>query len=136
MLKENQIKALRMYIEGTYTMQQIAEACGYVSRQSIYDLLKKQEAQELLQEWAEDALKQAKLILQNNATRMAKELVKIGAGQFKDQQKVYAQLQAINSVLEKIGFTSKNAANITTDETENQQEKNQLLEMLKQQKAS
>lgn len=110
MLNDRERKAIELVLEGRLSKQEIAEECGWKSRQSIYQLLDKEEAQEYMQMLAEKSVSEAVSILKANANEAARNLVKIASGDIKaeDKQTVYALLQAINSVLEKSGLSSKN----------------------------
>jgi predicted DNA-binding protein YlxM (UPF0122 family) len=132
MLKENQLKAIRMYYEGLHTVQQIADECGYADRSSIYDLLKKPEAQEYIDQLANDSLKDALNTFKVSSKKLSKEIVKIANGDIKNVKHVYAQLQALNSVLEKAGINSKTL--IIEDNKSNDEDYNELMQMLKQKK--
>jgi predicted DNA-binding protein YlxM (UPF0122 family) len=128
MLKENQLKAIRMYYEGMHTVKQIAEECGYKDRSSIYDLLKKPEAQEYIDSLANDSLKDALNTFKVSSKKLSKEIVKIANGEVKNVKHVYAQLQALNSVLEKAGLNSKTL--IIDDKKSNDDDYNELMDML------
>lgn len=116
-LKPNEIKAIQLYLEGELTAQQIAEECGYANRSSLYKILEKPEAQEVMKRIANESVEKAIAILKANSMVAARNLVKIASGNIKaeDKQTVYALLQAINSVLEKSGLSSKNIT-LTTEE--------------------
>jgi predicted DNA-binding protein YlxM (UPF0122 family) len=131
MLKENHRKAIEMYFEGKYTMQEIADECGYADRSSIYDILKKPEAKEYIEELSQESLKDALNTFRINSKALSKEIVKIANGEVKHPKHVYAQLQALNSVLEKAGLTTKNTVVIEKDNKNNDSDYNELMDMLK-----
>lgn len=134
MLKENQIKAIEMYYSGMHTVQEIADECGYADRKSIYDVLKKPEAQEYIDQLAQDCLKDALNTFRVSTKALSKEIVKIANGEVKHPKHVYAQLQALNSVIEKAGLTAKNTVVIEDNKKQSDQDYNELLEMLEQKK--
>lgn len=130
MLNEKQMKAIRLYFEGKMTVRQICDAVGYKHRSSFYDLLKKPEAQEYIQKLAEEGLREALQIMQINSKKLAKELLRIAEGDVKNRHLVYAQLQALNSLLEKAGLSAKNTVIIENKKSNEEQEFNELLDML------
>lgn len=132
MLTENQMKAIRLYFEGKMTVQEIAEACGYKNRRSVYDLLEKPEAQEYIEKLSQEGIKEALQIMQINSKKLAKELLRIAEGDVKNRQLVYAQLQALNSLLEKAGLSAKNTVVIENKKNNDDQDYNELLDMLKE----
>ncbi|ARK30781.1 helix-turn-helix domain-containing protein [Halalkalibacter krulwichiae] len=132
MLKDNQLKAIRMYYEGMHTVQQIAEECGYADRKSIYNLLKKPEAQEYIDSLATESLHDALNTFKVSSKKLSKELVKMANGEIKDNKTVYARLQAIQSILEKAGLNSKTL--IIEDKKSNDEDYNELMDMLKDKK--
>ncbi|MSU01393.1 hypothetical protein [Tissierella pigra] len=109
-LSDKERKAIELVLEGRLNRSEIAEECGYANRSSIYKILQKEEAKEYMQQIAERSVSEAVAILKANANEAARNLVKIASGDIKaeDKQTVYALLQAINSVLEKSGLSSKN----------------------------
>jgi predicted DNA-binding protein YlxM (UPF0122 family) len=136
MLTENQMKAIRLYFEGKMTVQEIAEACGYKNRRSIYDLLERPEAKEYIEKLANESLKESLHIMRINSKNLTKELLKIAQGDVKNRQLVYAQLTALNSLLEKSGLTAKNTVVIESKNSNDEQEYNELLDMLKKEEDS
>jgi predicted DNA-binding protein YlxM (UPF0122 family) len=136
MLTENQMKAIRLYFEGKMTVQEIAEACGYKNRRSVYDLLEKPEAQEYIEKLSQEGIKEALQIMQINSKKLAKELLRIAEGDVKNRQLVYAQLQALNSLLEKAGLSAKNTVVIENKKNNDDQDYNDLLDMLKKENSS
>ncbi|WP_100408450.1 hypothetical protein [Bacillus solitudinis] len=132
MLKDNQLKAIRMYYEGMHTVQQIAQECGYADRKSIYEILKKPEAQEYIDSLANESLKDALNTFKVSSKKLSKEVVKIANGEIKDSKTVYARLQAIQSILEKAGLNSKTL--IIEDKKSNDQDYNELMDMLQKDK--
>lgn len=110
MLNDRERKAIQLCLEGNLSKQEIAEECGWKSRQSIYQLLDKEEAKEYMEKVAEKSVSEAVAILKANSNEAARNLVKIASGNIDNENKqtVYALLQAINSVLEKSGLSSKN----------------------------
>lgn len=110
MLKPNEIKAIQLYLESELTAQQIAEECGYKNRSSLYKILEKEEAKEMMKRISEESVQNAVSILKSNSSQVAKRLVEIAKGTDKDldKQTIYATLNAINSILEKSGLSSKN----------------------------
>lgn len=120
-LKDYEVKAIRLYLEGQHTMQEVAELCGWKDRSSVYDLLKKEEAKRVMEEIANESVREAISILKQHSKDAARQLIKIAKGEIDDanKQTVYAVLQAINSVLEKSGLTTKN---IVLDDRRNEKE--------------
>ena len=109
-LSDREREVIKLVLEGSLTKNEIAEKVGYANRSSIYKILEKPEAQEYMQLLADRAVGEAVAILKANANEAARNLVKIASGNIDDENKqtVYALLQAINSVLEKSGLSSKN----------------------------
>jgi predicted DNA-binding protein YlxM (UPF0122 family) len=130
MLKENQMKAIRLYFEGKKTVQEIAEECGYSDRRTIYDLLKRPEAQEYIEQLANEALKDSLRMMQMNSKKLVRELLRIAEGDVKDKQLVYAQLQALNSLLQRGGLSAKNTVVIEENKS-SEEDYNDLIAMLK-----
>lgn len=133
MLKDNHKKAIEMYYEGKKTVQEIAEECGYKNRASIYDLLKRQESQEYIDFLANEAVKEAVRTLKINTKDLSKAIVEIGRGNITNVKHVYAQLQALNSILEKSGISSKNTL-VIEDNKQSDDDYNELMEMLETKK--
>jgi predicted DNA-binding protein YlxM (UPF0122 family) len=136
MLTEKQMKAIRLYFEGKMTVQEIAEAVGYKHRSSIYELLQKPEAQEYIEKLSQEGIKEALHIMQINSKKLAKELLRIAEGDVKNRHLVYAQLQALNSLLEKAGLSAKNTVVIENKKSNDDQDYNELLDMLKKEEGS
>jgi predicted DNA-binding protein YlxM (UPF0122 family) len=136
MLKENQMKAIRLYFEGKMTVEEIARECGYKDRKSIYDILKKPEAQEYIEKLSQEGVREALHIMQINSKKLAKELLRIAEGDVKNRHLVYAQLQALNSLLEKAGLSAKNTVVIENKKSNDDQDYNELLDMLKKEEGS
>jgi predicted DNA-binding protein YlxM (UPF0122 family) len=134
MLKENQMKAIRLYYEGKLTVQEIADQCGYKDRASIYDQLKKPEAKDYIKQLASDSLEESLDIFRINAKRLSKKLVEVADGDVNNQKVIYAQLQALNSVLEKAGLTTKNTVVIEKDNKNDESDYNELMDMLDKKK--
>ena len=109
-LKPREIKAIKLYLESSLTSQQIAEECGYKNRSSLYKILEKPQAREAMLKIADESVQSAINILKTNSCQVAKRLVEIAKGNKDnmDNQTIYATLNAINSVLEKSGLTTKN----------------------------
>jgi len=109
-LSDKERIVIQEVLKGELTKQQIADKVGYKNRSSVYKVLEKEEAQEYMQTLADRAVGEAVSILKANANEAARNLVKIASGNIDDtnKQTVYALLQAINSVLEKSGLSSKN----------------------------
>ena len=109
-LSDKERKAIELVLEGKLNRNEIADECGYSNRSSIYKILQKDGAKEYMEKIAERSVSEAVSILKANANDAARSLVKIASGNIKaeDKQTVYALLQAINSVLEKSGLSSKN----------------------------
>lgn len=126
-LKEHEIKAIRLYMENNglsdkgLTSQQIAESCGWKHRSSLYDLLKRPEAKELMEEIATEATRDAINILKSNSRDAAKNLLKIARGEVDEKNKayIYAVLNAITSVLNMSGITSKNIIQLENNTNKN-----------------
>ena len=130
MLTEKQMQAIRLYFEGKMTVQQICDTVGYKHRSSIYELLQKPEAQEYIQKLSEEGVREALQIMQINSKKLAKELLRIAEGDVKNRNLVYAQLQALNSLLEKAGLSAKNTVVIENKKSNEEQEFNELINML------
>lgn len=109
-LSDKEREAIELVLEGKLNRTEIAEKCGYKNRSSIYKILQKDGAKEYMEKIAERSVSEAVSILKANANEAARNLVKIASGEIKaeDKQTVYALLQAINSVLEKSGLSSRN----------------------------
>ena len=109
-LKAKEIRAIQLYLESDLTAQQIAEECGYANRSSLYKILEKDAAKEMMKKIAEESVQNAVNILKSNTSQVAKRLIEIAKGTDKDidKQTIYATLSAINSILEKSGLSSKN----------------------------
>ncbi|MBE2914752.1 hypothetical protein HPJ92_01810 [Anoxybacillus flavithermus] len=134
MLNEREIKALRLYYEGQMTVQEIAEACGWKNRASVYDLLKKKEAQDYIDQLEKESLKEALRILRINSKELSKIIVDIARGNIKNTKTVYAQLNALTNALEKAGLNQKT---LVIEESKNDdQDYNELLDMLKKEEGS
>lgn len=125
-LKEHEIKAIRLYLENNgltngMTIQEIAEECGWKDRSSVYDLLRKPQAQELMEEMANESVKDAILILKQNSREAAKGLVKLANGEVDEKNKahIYAISNAITSVLNMSGITSKNIIQLENNTNKN-----------------
>lgn len=136
MLTEKQMQAIRLYFEGKMTVQQICDTVGYKHRSSIYELLQKPEAQEYIQKLSEEGVREALQIMQINSKKLAKELLRIAEGDVKNRNLVYAQLQALNSLLEKAGLSAKNTVVIESKKSNDDQDYNELLDMLKKEEGS
>lgn len=133
MLNEREQKAIQLYYEGRMKVDDIAHECGYANRSSIYQLLKKPEAQEYIDKLANESVKEAVRTLKINTKDLSKAIVEIGRGNIKDVKHVYAQLQALNSILEKSGISSKNTL-VIEDNKSSDEDYNELMEMLQQKK--
>ncbi|MEY8417065.1 hypothetical protein AAK964_12245 [Tissierella praeacuta] len=109
-LSDKERQVIQEVLRGELTKNEIAKKVGYANRSSVYKILEKPEAQEYMKVLAEKSVSEAVAILKSNANEAARNLVKIASGNIKaeDKQTVYALLQAINSVLEKSGLSSKN----------------------------
>jgi predicted DNA-binding protein YlxM (UPF0122 family) len=134
MLKENQLKAIEMYFEGTHTMQEIADACEYKNRRSVYDLLERPEVKEYIERLAQESLDEALNSFRIASKKLSKKIISIANGEIGNTKTVYAQLQALNSVLEKAGLTAKNTF-VIENKKGNDEDHNDLMEMLEQDKA-
>lgn len=133
MLNEREQKVIQLYYEGKKTVTEIANECGYANRSSVYQILKKQEAQEYIDYLANESVKEAVRTLKINTKDLSKAIVEIGRGNIKDVKHVYAQLQALNSILEKSGISSKNTI-VLEDNKSSDEDYNELMEMLKDKK--
>lgn len=132
MLRDNQKKAIELYYEGKLTVQEIAEECGYKNRASVYDLLRKQEAQDYIKQLAQEGLEESLDAFRINSKRLAKRLIQVANGDIENSKTIYAQLQALNSVLEKAGLTTKNTVVIENDKGNSDEDYNELMDMMKQ----
>lgn len=117
-LSDKERRTIELVLEGKLNRTEICEEVGYKNRSSVYKILQKDGAKEYMQKIAERSVSEAVAILKANSNEAARNLVKIASGDIKaeDKQTVYALLQAINSVLEKSGLTTKNVTNITLND--------------------
>jgi predicted DNA-binding protein YlxM (UPF0122 family) len=107
MLTEKEISVVRNYYKRDKSVPEIAAEHGYSDRSSVYKIIKKPEAQELIKELTEGSVSDSIRMLKTNTTTLVKELLDIAKGKVGDHKTVYARLQAINSGLEKAGLNSK-----------------------------
>lgn len=119
-LKDKEIKAIKLWLQGDMTVQEIADECGYNHRKSIYHILNKEEGKEMLEYLANESVREALSILKGGSKDAAKKLIEIARSGKADTKQLYAQLGAINSILEKSGLNTKN---IVLENKENKQEK-------------
>ncbi|MEC1768294.1 hypothetical protein [Schinkia azotoformans] len=134
MLDEREQKAIQLYYAGEMQVEDIAKECGWANRSSIYKLLKREEAQEYIDMLAKESVKEAVRTLKISTKELSKAIVEIGKGNITNTKHVYAQLQALNSILEKSGITSKTTIAIEDNKSNSDQDYNELLEMLEQKK--
>ncbi len=122
-LSDKERRAVELVIEAKLSKQEIADELGWKDRRSVYYVLEKDEAQEYMRHIAEKSVNEAIGMLKGNANQSAKQLIKIASGNISkdDKQIVFASLQAINSILEKSGLSSKN---ITL--SDNREDKNKV----------
>lgn len=130
MLDEREMKAIQLYYQGGKSVEEIAHECGWKNRSSIYKLLKRQEAQEYIDQLANESLKEALRTLRINSRELSKVIVDIAKGNISNTKTVYAQLNALQNVLEKAGLNSKTL--IIEENKANDEDYNELLEMLKE----
>lgn len=133
MLTEKEMKAIKLYFEGRTKVMDICAECGYKSKTSLYELLKKPEAQEYRNQLEAETVKQALTMLRMNSKRLTKKLIDIADGQIDNEKTIYAELNATNSGLEKAGLTAKNTI-VLEDNKSNDDDYNELMEMLKEKK--
>ena len=132
MLDEREQKAIQLYYSGEMKVEDIAKECGWANRSSVYHLLKREEAQEYIDMLANESVKEAVRTLKISTKDLSKAIVEIGKGNITNTKHVYAQLQALNSILEKSGITSKTTIAIEDNKNNSDQDYNELLEMLEQ----
>ena len=124
---------LTEYYIGEKKVDDIIKEYGYKDRSSLYKKLKKPEYQEFINTLTEQSLKDSIRLLRMHTRPLAKELVKIAKGDIKNEKQVFAQLQGINSALEKAGMNSKTI--VLEDNTGNKDEDfNELMDMLNKKK--
>ncbi|WP_158735140.1 hypothetical protein [Alteribacillus sp. YIM 98480] len=128
MLKESHKEMIEMYYSGMYTAKEITDKYGYADRKSLYDVLKKPEAKEYIEELSNESLKDALHTFKVSSKALSKNMLKIANGEIEDTKKVYAQLQALNSILEKAGLNSKTL--VIEDKKSNDDDYNELMDML------
>lgn len=133
-LTDKEKKAIELVIEGKLTRNEICKEVGYKNRSSIYYLLEKDEAQEYMQKLADRSVSEAVSILKGNANDAARNLVRISQGNISkdDKQVVYASLQAINSILEKSGLSSKNITLTDNRDKENKVSDKDILDAIEE----
>ncbi|MBD8004544.1 hypothetical protein [Bacillus norwichensis] len=132
MLTEREMQMLTDYFRGEKTVTEIANDHGYANRSSLYKLLENEEAQDYINKLTDQTMKNALRLLKMNSRDLSKSLLDIAKGNIADVKKVYAQLQAINSALEKAGMNSKTI--VFEDKNSNDDDYNELMDMLKEKK--
>ncbi len=130
MLTEREMGILKDYFKGEKTVTEIVNDHGYADRSSLYKLLKKDEAQDYINKLTDETLKDSLRVLKMNSRGLSKALLNIAKGNIKDVKQVYAQLQAINSALEKAGLNSKTTL-VVEDKKSNDDDYNDLMDLLK-----
>ncbi|WP_226087472.1 terminase gpP N-terminus-related DNA-binding protein [Mesobacillus sp. S13] len=134
MLTEREMKAIKLYFEGRMTVDQIAKECGWENRSSVYKLLNREEAQNYKNMLEAETVKEALTMLRMNSKRLTKKLIDIADGNIENVKTVYAELNATNSGLEKAGLTAKNTIVLEDGKKSSDEDYNELVDMLKQQK--
>lgn len=132
MLTEREMEMLTDYFKGEKTVTEIAHDHGYSNRSSLYKLLKNEEAQEYINKLSDETMKNSLRLLKMNSRDLSKSLLDIAKGNITDVKMVYAQLQAINSALEKAGMNSKTI--VFEDKNSNDDDYNELMDLLKEKK--
>ncbi|MGD6896099.1 hypothetical protein [Bacillus infantis] len=133
MISERDQQMLTEYYIGEKKVDDIVAEYGYSDRSTLYKKLKKPEYQEFINKLTEESLKDSIRLLRMHTRPLAKELVKIAKGDIKNEKQVFAQLQGINSALEKAGMNSKTIV-LEDGKGTKEEDFNQLMDLLQKKK--